>query len=236
VTWTSDPISLKLVKRIAHDHDATVNDVLLAGVSGALRHYLQGRGGAVPEIQALVPFNLRPLEEPAPRELGNRFGLVFLPLPVGTSGSYRRLVAVRRRMEAIKSSREAPVSYGILGAIGLTPVGVEQRVVDMFSGKGTAVMTNVPGPRKTVYFAGVPVKTVLFWGPTSGHVGMSVAIFSYRGEVTVGLMVDAKLVPDPDEIVEGLEAELEALARMPASAHANGARSRKRASRTAEPQ
>jgi WS/DGAT/MGAT family acyltransferase len=223
VTWT-DPISLKLVKRIAHAHDATVNDVLLAAVSGALRHYLRERGGATPEIQALVPFNLRPLDEPVPRELGNRFGLVFLPLPVGTSGSYRRLVAVSRRMDAIKSSRDGPVSYGILGAIGLTPVGVERRVVDMFSGKGTAVMTNVPGPRKTIYLAGVPVRGVLFWGPTSGHVGMSLAIFSYRGQVTVGLMVDAKLVPDPQEIVTGLEAEMGALARMPASSRANGAR------------
>jgi len=232
VTWTH-PISLKLVKRIAHAHGATVNDVLLAGVSGALRHYLQDRGGATPEIQALVPFNLRPLEEPVPRELGNRFGLVFLPLPVGTSGSYRRLVAVSRRMDAIKSSREGPVSYGILGAIGLTPVGVERRVVDMFSGKGTAVMTNVPGPRKTVYLAGVPVKTVLFWGPTSGHVGMSVAIFSYRGEVTVGLMVDAKLVPHPDEIVDGLEAELGTLARIPATAHTTG-RAHKRPAQAAE--
>jgi diacylglycerol O-acyltransferase / wax synthase len=232
VTWT-EPISLKLVKEIAHAHDATVNDVLLAGVSGALRHYLQGRGSETPEIQALVPFNLRPLDEPVPRELGNRFGLVFLPLPVGTSGSYRRLVAVSRRMQAIKSSREGPVSYGILGAIGLTPVGVEQRVVDMFSGKGTAVMTNVPGPRKTVYFAGVPVKTVLFWGPTSGHVGMSVAIFSYRGDVTVGLMVDAKLVPDPEEIAKGLEAELEALAQIPPTTEGNGG---PRASRRSTPQ
>jgi diacylglycerol O-acyltransferase / wax synthase len=202
-------------------------------VSGALRHYLQGRGSETPEIQALVPFNLRPLDEPVPRELGNRFGLVFLPLPVGTSGSYRRLVAVSRRMQAIKSSREGPVSYGILGAIGLTPVGVEQRVVDMFSGKGTAVMTNVPGPRKTVYFAGVPVKTVLFWGPTSGHVGMSVAIFSYRGDVTVGLMVDAKLVPDPEEIAKGLEAELEALAQIPPTTEGNGG---PRASRRSTPQ
>ena len=78
-------------------------------------------------------------------------------------------------------------------------------------------MTNVPGPSKTIYFAGVPVRTVLFWGPTSGHVGMSVAIFSYRGEVTVGLMVDAKLVPDPELIVSGLEAELEVLAALPPS-------------------
>jgi WS/DGAT/MGAT family acyltransferase len=213
VAWTS-PLSLKLVKRIAHDHEATVNDVLLAAVSGALRRYLQRHGGPVPEIQALVPFNLRPLDEPVPRELGNRFGLVFLPLPVGTSGSYRRLLAVHQRMDAIKDSREGPVSYGILGAVGMTPVAVEKRIVDMLSGKSTAVMTNVPGPRKTVYLAGSPVRTVLVWAPTSGHVGMSVSIFSYRGEVTVGLMVDAKLVPDPATIAGQLERELEALAEL----------------------
>jgi hypothetical protein len=100
----------------------------------------------------------------------------------------------------------------------MTPVAIEKRIVDMLSGKSTAVMTNVPGPSKTVYLAGTPVRTVLVWAPTSGHVGMSVSIFSYRGEVTVGLMVDAKLVPDPNTIAEQLERELEALAEIPATA------------------
>lgn len=227
VTWT-EPVPLRLVKQVARAHGATVNDVLLAAVSGSLRHYLQGRGEDAPEIQALVPFNLRPLDEPVPRELGNRFGLVFLPLPVGISGSYRRLVAVRARMDAIKASREGPVSYGILEAVGMTPVAIEQRIVDMFSGKGTAVMTNVPGPRRTIYFAGVPIRGVLFWGPTSGHVGMSVAIFSYRGAVTVGLMVDAKLVPDPDAIVAGFEEELQALAALPPTTPARASNDRPR--------
>ena len=101
MAW-SRPLSLRQIKHIAHSHDATVNDVLLAAVSGALRHYLQGRGSPAPEIQAMVPFNLRPLDQPVPRELGNKFGLVMLPLPVGTSGSYRRLVEVHRRMQEIK--------------------------------------------------------------------------------------------------------------------------------------
>lgn len=233
VAWT-DPLPLEgVVKRIAHNHDATVNDVLLAAVSGALRHYLQRRGGAVSEIQAIVPFNLRPLDEPVPRELGNRFGLVFLPLPVGVSGSYRRLVEVHRRMDRIKHSRDAPVSYGILEAIGLTPLPVERRVVDLFTGKGTAVMTNVPGPRRTVYFAGAPVKTVLVWAPTSGHIGMSVSIFSYRGEVTVGLMVDAALIPDPETITARLEDELTALGELEPTARPRRPHRRRR--RTSPP-
>jgi diacylglycerol O-acyltransferase / wax synthase len=165
----------------------------------------------VAEIQAMVPFNLRPLDEPVPRQLGNKFGLVFLPLPVGTSGSYRRLVEVHRRMQEIKGSRDGAVSYGLLSAMGFTPEPVERRIVDLFSAKGTAVMTNVPGPSEPVYLAGTPVRASLFWAPTSGHIGMSVSIFSYRGEVTVGLMVDAALVPDPGEIVKQLKRELTAL-------------------------
>jgi WS/DGAT/MGAT family acyltransferase len=213
VAWTR-PLSLARIKRTAHAHDATVNDVLLAALSGALRHYLLGRGAPAREIQAMVPFNLRPLDQPVPRDLGNKFGLVFLPLPVGVSGSFRRLVEVHKRMSEIKQSREGPISYALLSATGLTPEPVERRVVDLFTGKGTAVVTNVPGPSEPVYLAGTPVRAVLVWAPTSGHIGMSVSIFSYCGRVTVGLMVDPVLIPDPDRVLTELSRELGALARL----------------------
>ena len=228
VAWTR-PLSLATIKQIAHSHDATVNDVLLAAVSGSIRHYLQERGGPVTEIQAMVPFNLRPLDKPVPRELGNKFGLVMLPLPVGTSGSYRRLVEVHKRMQEIKSGRDGAVSYGLLSAMGFAPEPVERRIVDMFSAKGTAVMTNVPGPKDPVYLAGTPVRAVLVWAPTSGHIGMSVSIFSYRGEVTVGLMVDAALIPDPGKIVEQLEEEIKALRKARRATEAPRPKGRQRA-------
>jgi diacylglycerol O-acyltransferase len=225
VTWSS-PLSLAQIKHVAHVHGATVNDVLLAAVSGALRHYLQDQDSSVAEIQAMVPFNLRDLNQPLPHELGNKFGLVFLPLPVATSGSYRRLVQVHRRMQEIKHGRDGAVSYGMLSLLGLTPEPIERRIVDMLSAKGTAVLTNVPGPSDPVYLAGSPIPTVLVWAPTSGHIGMSVSIFSYRGEVTVGLMVDAALIPEPNRIVAQLEQELTALSglhpqsrRKPARSH-----------------
>jgi diacylglycerol O-acyltransferase / wax synthase len=211
VAW-GEPLSLARIKRIAKANDVTVNDVLLAAVSASLRHYLQAQGSPPSEIQAMVPFNLRPLDEPLPRELGNRFGLVFLPLPVGMSGSLRRLIEVHRRMDEIKRSRNAPVSYALLSVSGLAPEPIERRIIDVFSSKATAVMTNVPGPRAPVYLAGTPVRAVLVWAPTSGHIGMSVSIFSYRGEVTVGLMVDARLMPEPHRLVAGLEQELDVLA------------------------
>jgi WS/DGAT/MGAT family acyltransferase len=219
VAW-GEPLSLARVKEIAHAHDTTVNDVLLAALSGALRHYLKERGGPVHEIQAMVPFNLRPLDQPVPRNLGNKFGLVFLPLPVGVSSSYGRLTEVHNRMTEIKGGRDGRISYALLSATGLTPEPVERRIVDLFTGKGTAIVTNVPGPSEPVYLAGTPVRAVLVWAPTSGHIGMSVSIFSYRGEVTVGLMVDAALIPDPDHVVAHLERELRALADLrPRPAH-----------------
>jgi WS/DGAT/MGAT family acyltransferase len=218
VAWTT-PMRLSEIKRIAHAQQATVNDVLLAAVSGALRHYLQDRGGPVTEIQAMVPFNLRPLDQPVPRELGNKFGLVFLPLPVGVSGSYRRLIEVHKRMTELKHSRDGAVSYELLSVFGHTPEAVERRMIDVFTGKGTAVITNVPGPKKPVYLAGTPVRTVLFWAPTSGHIGMSVSIFSYRGEVTVGLMVDAALIPDPEQIVTQTEQEIRELGNLSRRSH-----------------
>ena len=208
VAWTH-PLALAEVQRVAHANDATVNDVLLAAVSGALRHYLQERGSRAGEIQAMVPFNLRPLDQPVPRELGNKFGLVFLPLPVGVSGRYRRLIEVRKRMGEIKGSRDGAVSYRVLSLTGYTPEHVERSIVDVFSGKGTAVMTNVVGPSQPVYMAGTRITKSMFWAPTSGHIGMSISIFSYCGEITIGVMVDAGLVPDPGAIIDQLEHELQ---------------------------
>jgi len=69
-------------------------------------------------------------------------------------------VLLFRRMDEIKRSREGPVSYGLLSLTGLTPEPVERRIVDQFSAKGTAVMTNVPGPQEPVDLAGTPVRTV----------------------------------------------------------------------------
>lgn len=210
VTWT-DRIELDDVKAIGHATSTTVNDVLLAAVSGALHRYMAGRGDSAEEIRAMVPFNLRPLDQPLPRELGNRFGLVYLTLPVGEATPAARLADVHQRMDRIKRTPEGVLSYAILGVIGTTPVQIERRLIDVFAPKTTAVMTNVPGPRRPIYFAGTKVSGILGWVPASGSIGMGVCIFSYDGGVTIGLQVDPRLVPDPEAIVTGITAELAAL-------------------------
>jgi diacylglycerol O-acyltransferase len=211
VAW-SRPIPLDLVKSVGHAAGATVNDTLVTAMTGALGAFVRERATPPEEIHATVPFNLRPLDQPLPRELGNRFGLIELGLPIGIEDPRERLLEVKRRMDAVKGSREGVMSYGVLGAIGRTPSQVEARIVDLFSGASTLVLTNVPGPRERVYMAGAPIAGVLPWAPASGSIGMTVTIFSYCDEVTVGLMADSHLVPDPHEIADLFETQLRELA------------------------
>jgi hypothetical protein len=117
-------------------------------------------------------------------------------------------------MDEIKSSPEGAIAYGMLELMGMTLAQVESAMIDLFSAKGTAVITNVPGPREPVYLAGSPVSAVAVWAPMSGSVSMSVSIFSYNGRVTVGVMADAGLVPDPQTMVDSFQGELDALARI----------------------
>jgi len=131
VAWAT--MSLATVKRAGHTFDATVNDVVVAAVAGAVGRHLRDRGDEVDEVHALVPFNLRSLDQPLPRDLGNRFGLVLLGLPVGVEDPIERLRAVQGRMSAIKSWHEGAISYGILGVIGRTPPLVEERLVNFFA-------------------------------------------------------------------------------------------------------
>ncbi|MGN6187696.1 MAG: wax ester/triacylglycerol synthase family O-acyltransferase [Conexibacter sp.] len=210
VAWCS-PVSLADVRRIARAHDATVNDVLVATVAGGLRSWMLAQGPIEREIHAMVPFNLRPLDRLLPRELGNRFGLVLLALPLLEVDPVARLHETHRRMRAIKDSPEGPVSYGVLGAMGVSPPAVEAQLIDLFSAKASLVLTNVPGPRAPVYLAGTQLRGVLVWAPCAGSVSTSVSIFSYDGQVTIGFMVDASLIPEPQAIVAAVDEELAAL-------------------------
>jgi WS/DGAT/MGAT family acyltransferase len=210
VSW-STPIPLAEVRELGHATETTINDIVMTAVAGAFRTYLDRHGDVVEEVTAMVPFNLRNPFEPLPSTLGNRFGLVFLGLPVGTAGRRVRLRKIHERMKKIKHSHEGVVAYGVLDVMGRTPEGIEQRVIDLFTAKGTAVVTNVPGPAEPVFLAGTPVSGVLVWAPCSGDVSMTISIFSYNGELTVGLMADAGLIPDPDELVGDFEHELRAL-------------------------
>jgi diacylglycerol O-acyltransferase len=210
VAW-SEPLELAKVKEIGRVLGGTVNDVLVAAATGGLRRYM-ARRGAPPrrlDVRAAMPVNLRPLGRMS--QLGNHFGLVFLSLPLGIADPLARLAELRRRSAALRRSAEAPVVLLILRAIGKVPLAVQRLVVQIFATKATLVMTNVPGPNRTLYLAGKAIRDVFFWVPQSGRVGLGVSILSYQGTVRLGVGTDAGLVPDPEAIVAGFQAEFDEL-------------------------
>ncbi len=207
----SQPVPLEEFKTIGRSFGATVNDVLVATATGALRRYLERRGEPTAglAIRASVPVNLRPLDEA--HRLGNSFGLVFLTLPVGVTDPLRRLRVIKREMDELKRSPEALVAYGVLGVMGVTPVEVERLGLRFFGSKATAVLTNVPGPREPLYLAGRKLGQIMFWVPQSGRLGLGISILSYAGGVMLGVATDEALIPDPERIVDGFAREFEAL-------------------------
>lgn len=215
VVWSA-PIPLAPIRTSGHETGSTVNDILLAAVAGALRTHLVRHRSEVHDIRAIVPLNLRSPALPLPAELGNMFGLVYLPLPLTTAGREDRLAEMTRRTTAVKHSAEAVVSYAVLEAVGRAPGPVEDLAIDVFAAKGTGVMTNVPGPREPVTLAGRPLAGTIGWGPTSGDLALGVALFSYAGTATIGLCVDSGIVPDPRQLLGDVVEELEALLRVPA--------------------
>jgi diacylglycerol O-acyltransferase len=210
VVW-SDPFPLAQVRDLAHAADVTVNDVAVSAVSGAVRDHLLRADGSAPDVRAVLPVNLRRLDEPLPTELGNRFGLAYISLPVSISDRYERLAETGRRTTAMKHSAEGSASFAILDLVGRTPYGIEQSFVDLFASKATAVITNVPGPRRPVYLAGRRVRGTIGWPPESGNLGLGVSVISYDGQLIIGLLADEHLIPDPGALLAGISAELRTL-------------------------
>ncbi len=215
----SEPIPLDRVRALGRATGSTINDVLLGTVAGALRGYLAGRGDRVDGLvlRAVVPVNLRRDDDGA--SLGNKFGLVFLPLPVGEADPLRRVAATKRNMDAIKRSPEAVVIFGLLRALGKTTAATLVAAVVLLARRASAVMTNVPGPRERIRFAGAAVDGVMFWVPQSGSLGLGVSVLSYAGEVRIGVAADDRVVPDPAAVVAAFHRALdELLAAAPAPA------------------
>ena len=211
VAW-SEPMSLDVVKTIGKGLGCTVNDVLLSCVAGAIGGYLaaQGQDPAGKEIRAMVPVNLRPIEKAW--QLGNRFGLAPLVLPIGISNPVERVYAVHRRMDDLKGSYQPLLAFAVLSVSGLFIKPVQDAVLGMFAKKATAVMTNVPGPAVPLKFCGSTLRQNMFWVPASGDIGVGVSILSYGGGVQFGLITDQQLCPEPQDIIDRFEPEFDKLA------------------------
>ena len=211
VAWCQ-PIPLEEVKSVGKALNCSINDVLMSCVAGAIGQYLQAHGDEVKgkEIRAMVPVNLRPIEHAY--KLGNHFGLAPIVLPIGIDNPVERVYEVRRRMSQLKGSMQPLLAFGMLAVAGLLIKPAQDAMLNLFSKKTTAVMTNVPGPREKLKFCGATLEQSLFWVPQSGTVGLGISMLSYGGGVQFGVMSDSILCPDPQAIIDEFEPEFAKLA------------------------
>ena len=224
VAW-STLVAIADVKAIGAPLGAKVNDVLVAAMTGALRAYLKGRGVDVNHttVRAMVPVDLRPPERVG--LLGNDFGLVLLDLPVAAAKAANRLAQTKARMDRLKRSPEPVAMKFLFELFGRGPKAIEDLATSIFGSKASLVMTNVVGPKDTVYLAGVPVDQMMLWVPHPGkELGVGISILSYRGMASLAVIADASLVPDPEAITEEFNREFgrmqRAAQRAPAAADA----------------
>ncbi|MCH8486824.1 MAG: wax ester/triacylglycerol synthase family O-acyltransferase [Candidatus Cyclonatronum sp.] len=218
-SWSFE-IPLERVKEIRRGAGATVNDVVVTAAAGALGRYLKNRGEDISEmnIRAAIPVDIRRATDPF--AMGNKFGLVFLSLPVGMEDIRERLTEQKRRMDELKNTPEAFVSFMVLNTMGAAPREIENLVLDVIGSKTSLVLTNVPGPSIPLYLGGCEVDNILFWVPQAGRVGLGISVISYNNKVRIGVATDANIIPDPSKIVDDFERELDAMHALFASPEA----------------
>jgi WS/DGAT/MGAT family acyltransferase len=201
VTW-SDGVSLPIVKRIGRDAGVTVNDVLITALGAALARYLTEEGTPQEMTRVYVPVNLRPLDVPMPRDLGNAFGLLILPVWTGDMNVAERLARTHETTLEYKKSPEAPAIYETLIASGFAPAKVEDFLNWLAYSKPAAVVSNVPGPRSQVTLAGAPVAGIVPFVPAIGDIALRVLFFTYQDEARVGIITDVNVFPDAHRVLD----------------------------------
>jgi WS/DGAT/MGAT family acyltransferase len=207
VAHWSEPLPLEPIKAAAREAGATINDIVLAALAGAVRRRFAGAGAPLVDVRAVLPVNLRALDK-REVELGNRFGLVFLRLPVTVPDPVGRIAAVHRRASALKRSAVAPVALRILSVAGRLPAPALRLLITVFTAKASMVVTNVPGPRTPLHLGGHRIAGVIAWPPQSGSIGLGVSVISYDGSVVLGVMADDRVVDDSAQLLADLREEL----------------------------
>ena len=203
-------VPLEPLRTAARTRGATVNDLLLVAVTGAMDGLLHRRGEPASHLVVSVPVSGR---RPADPGLGNRVGVMPVRVALYGDAAHRlHEVASSTRAHRAKVRGDSAVLlvpvFRALAALGAFRWFVEhQRMV-------TSFLTNVPGPVTRVRLGGVPVRHLVPLTTTSGNIGVSFAALSYAGELAVTLTADPGVVPEVDELAGLLAAELAALAAL----------------------
>jgi len=195
------------LKRVKNTLGGTVNDVVLAAVSGGLRHLLKNRGERVEglELRAMVPVSVRADQDRG--ALGNQVASIWAPLPVFEEDPVARLKWVSERMRDLKSSGQA-VGAQVLTSLGeWAPPTVLAQASRLVSRQRAynLVVTNVPGPQFPLYSMGREMKEVYPVVPLTNNTTIGVALFSYNGVICWGILGDYDAAKDIGVLAEGIE-------------------------------
>ena len=206
VAWSKN-VDLSLVKQVKNIAGTTVNDVMVSCLAGALHDYLKEKkdcdGAKVEDILASVPVDTR--ASTGSMKLKNNFALVFLRLPIVANNAVDRLLVTKQRMDAIKTSAEPLVTAVTVQILMMLPDWVSRSLIDFFSCKMSCVLSNVPGPQQTLFLGGQKIIQGIFWVPQRANIGVGLSIFSYGGEIRVGVYSDESVIPNPREVVRKFE-------------------------------
>ncbi len=200
VSWI-DPIPLQPLKDAGRALNATLNDLLMGASTNALRQYLISKNSLdVDNLLVSVPISLRRADEPLPRELGNKFGLVNVQLPVGIADPLEQVANIKAQVDDIKQSQLPVVSFGLVSVAAITTPQVERLLHKVTQEQSTGVVTNVPGPRAALTLAGANVIGAWGLGGVGGNMNLCLGIFSLNGEVNFAVSSDTAITPDPEAI------------------------------------
>jgi WS/DGAT/MGAT family acyltransferase len=223
-TWTRS--ELQEFKRIKDALGGTVNDVVLAVVTGAMRKWLERRGVRTEglELRALVPVSIRAEDERG--QLGNRIAAVRGPLPVYIEDPVRRLEIVREAMEGVKQSKQALGAEVISRFNDFAPPTLLAQAsrINFSTRLFNLIVTNVPGPQIPLYVLGRELEDVFPVAFLPQNHALAIAIMSYNGRVNFGLLADYDAMGDVEEIAEGIGEAIEELSAAAKEREAAGAR------------
>ena len=115
--------------------------------------------------------------------------------------------AFRKRMNELKTSYTAVLTVGILGLVGMGPRQLQKQALDFLARKGTAVMTNVPGPQQPLYLAGCALREMMFWVPQTGSIGigLSILIKGPIGLIVIAPAISSRLTIRPSDAHSGMK-------------------------------
>ena len=191
------------LKATARAAGCSLNDLVLAAVTGGLRRYLleQAETPETLQMHAAMPVDLRrlmseSLRPPRDRPV-NAFGTVFLPLALDAESPLERLYRTKHETRRMKNSWQPLIAWGLLCAAGYLPWQWQEPLIRLFGQRASLVISNVPGSPSTRYLGGCPVREQLFWVPQAGGMGLGISIMSYAGELRLGIQADRALVANP---------------------------------------